>query len=983
MKEFEKYEITVFFKDEEIPIVVDVPSFIIGRSINAEVSLLYDLVSREHLKISLKGENVFIEELGSSNGTWLNGNKLKIKSEYLYENDSRLIVGNIKGPLILIKCLFKQEEKVKQIEEKNSILNFDINKDVNSKDNSEEITQVNNNTIFDQLANNDNIVILNPDLGLENEFIKSPIAKVVNGNYEYREKNRPISQISLITPKYDEPVKAIVEPELFLQMKNILSLEVQKASQKSQKQAEDIKAVSLKEAERIINEANKEALLIRQKTQEESRNIELKNNSEFEKNKLIATNKIELLFVDANKEADYIKKNAFLEVEVIRESIKNESEEIIEVATIRAKELTFNSRKTSEELIQKARKKVDEINLSATNESSELMLLTSNESAAVRLSAQVFSEEIISKAHDKATKYLQDTDYIIKFKLEEFQRVEDENKKNIQKLNDVLQDLKIKTETLKDLEFESRNNYNNLTKGFEKEQVRINIERTSIDELRIDLLTVKNEIEKKITDLKFEEKNVRLQSETIVLEQKIQISQAVAEVQQAQIIKDNLSLEISFLKNEKERADRGLKEVELDLLQRNQKIEMLYNDEKLAVIELTKVRALKEETLLEIENGKRELAIANEKIIFDESKVSEKIKSLEAYSIAADEKIKQDILNFEIKKKEMTVEFQNDKSKQLRALEDELEKNKKLFNLEMSNMTIAKTQTLLEYENQEKKSLLAIEQKIKKNNQETQVIQKVHKDEVEKQRLNTQERMMQMKNKYNDLSSQLQKKHDDEIKFLNNDVVRLTNSKKNAEKELRLIESSRQEKITKIDQEVRDSQIEARNKIDMISRKVNEETLELKESLSKIKEKSILEIDEFKKRELEELRVLKDNSIKDIHGRKSEKAKAVTTDVETIILTQLNNFRNQKINDIFIESCSKEISSIVYNTLMNHHEDNRGKLDLALKTKLDVRKRSMLMTKAFYWIIFLVVIIAFIVFYPQVKSLPEFSDFKIFIDKIF
>jgi len=144
---------------------------------------------------------------------------------------------------------------------------------------------------------------------------------------------------------------------------------------------------------------------------------------------------------------------------------------------------------------------------------------------------------------------------------------------------------------------ELQNNYNNLTKGFEKEQVRISIERSSLEELRIDLLSSKNDLEKKIAELKSEEKNVKLQSDTIMLEQKFLVSQAVAEVQQSQIIKDNLALEITYLKNEKERIDRVVKEVELDLILKNEKIEQLYKDEKIALSDLVKTKALNDEII--------------------------------------------------------------------------------------------------------------------------------------------------------------------------------------------------------------------------------------------------------------------------------------------------------------------------------------------------------------------------------------------------
>src|SRR5207244_331143 len=49
---------------------------LIGRSQRAEVRLFDDGVSRQHAKIRLDGDSLWIEDLGSRNGTFVNGVKI-------------------------------------------------------------------------------------------------------------------------------------------------------------------------------------------------------------------------------------------------------------------------------------------------------------------------------------------------------------------------------------------------------------------------------------------------------------------------------------------------------------------------------------------------------------------------------------------------------------------------------------------------------------------------------------------------------------------------------------------------------------------------------------------------------------------------------------------------------------------------------------------------------------------------------------------
>ncbi|MCB9707875.1 MAG: DUF4388 domain-containing protein [Myxococcales bacterium] len=63
---------------------------VMGRSSELDMVLVEDMVSRRHAKLSLEGDDIYIQDLGSTNGTFVNGEK--VKKSKLNEGD-RILVG--------------------------------------------------------------------------------------------------------------------------------------------------------------------------------------------------------------------------------------------------------------------------------------------------------------------------------------------------------------------------------------------------------------------------------------------------------------------------------------------------------------------------------------------------------------------------------------------------------------------------------------------------------------------------------------------------------------------------------------------------------------------------------------------------------------------------------------------------------------------------------------------------------------------------
>jgi hypothetical protein len=78
------------YQGGEFPIAPD-KQIIVGRSSDLDMVLVEDMVSRKHARITMQSDQVWIEDLGSTNGTFVNGEKIG-KRARLKEGD-RVLIG--------------------------------------------------------------------------------------------------------------------------------------------------------------------------------------------------------------------------------------------------------------------------------------------------------------------------------------------------------------------------------------------------------------------------------------------------------------------------------------------------------------------------------------------------------------------------------------------------------------------------------------------------------------------------------------------------------------------------------------------------------------------------------------------------------------------------------------------------------------------------------------------------------------------------
>jgi pSer/pThr/pTyr-binding forkhead associated (FHA) protein len=78
----------VFTANQDGPIKV-------GRSLKCQFSIPLEDLSREHCQIEVQGEEIFITDLGSSNGVWINRDRLDPLRPCLINVDSHIVLAKL------------------------------------------------------------------------------------------------------------------------------------------------------------------------------------------------------------------------------------------------------------------------------------------------------------------------------------------------------------------------------------------------------------------------------------------------------------------------------------------------------------------------------------------------------------------------------------------------------------------------------------------------------------------------------------------------------------------------------------------------------------------------------------------------------------------------------------------------------------------------------------------------------------------------
>jgi hypothetical protein len=103
------FKVSIQEKGKDRQIHVEKSSFVIGRGKDADIVISDDLISREQIRVSHSLGNIWMEELGSSNGTWLDGKKLPANQKMIYRAGQIVSLGGRSGPMLALECTVNED----------------------------------------------------------------------------------------------------------------------------------------------------------------------------------------------------------------------------------------------------------------------------------------------------------------------------------------------------------------------------------------------------------------------------------------------------------------------------------------------------------------------------------------------------------------------------------------------------------------------------------------------------------------------------------------------------------------------------------------------------------------------------------------------------------------------------------------------------------------------------------------------------------
>lgn len=105
---FKSFWVQFKIKKESNQSYIEKTSFIIGRAPDSDLFINSAVVSRRHLKVYLDENRIYIEDLSSTNGTYLNDGLLEPNEAYEYKSTDRLYIDTTKEVQIRINLLKDQ-----------------------------------------------------------------------------------------------------------------------------------------------------------------------------------------------------------------------------------------------------------------------------------------------------------------------------------------------------------------------------------------------------------------------------------------------------------------------------------------------------------------------------------------------------------------------------------------------------------------------------------------------------------------------------------------------------------------------------------------------------------------------------------------------------------------------------------------------------------------------------------------------------------
>lgn len=509
MSEKKKIRISLRDKAGGRTITVTKDPFIIGRSNTADVQIKESHISRHHLKVLTRDDQIFLIDLGSGNGSSINDRQINSSEECEYKTGDVVTFGKEKSVSITMLI----EQAVQKVAVNDSYIDHDA-------------TVVRSNVL---------------------SINSTPSISTGDSSEETLNEDHLLDQFKTIIRKSREDISVAAKREA----DRIIEEALQNA-QKTNAECEELTAETTERARKIIDDAKNEALKIREESEEELKEQELHVKGIIESERKQAEEEISFLRKTLNevekkseslKELCVTKENELIEVEDEFSKIKRE----IEISRDNLKAFTAEleqKRKTGSDEIKRLEEKMVSLVYEERTRKAKL------EAELAESAAQVSRGKIEVQAVLEEKRHLEMQGHRIKAEFEGIKQETDEIKKTRDIVN--LELLTVRSEVLS-----SKNMIEQAKKDKEMFLAQISDERKRLQDegQKINQRLAKLEDEKEATKRDCERMMVEAQKRVAdydkqVNEKQRQLAMAIDRLEDKKL---KIEAEISLVEEEKKR----------------------------------------------------------------------------------------------------------------------------------------------------------------------------------------------------------------------------------------------------------------------------------------------------------------------------------------------------------------------------------------------------------------------------------------------
>lgn len=384
MKKFNRYIIEIEFEGRKLTEYVAKESFIIGRSSECDIHIESKNLSRQHMKVSLVGSEIFIEDLKSTNGCFLGGEQIEAGQLVLYSPEKILTLGKHEDVVLTLKAKFDTPKGTSPKEVKENLGEI-FNKDpMNLSDPAPKKAERDYKEIMNQVE------ILKTEIIERAEKRADKIladAKVEADKLISETKKNSEDLVAQAKANADKMIADAVEQSKNVKEQTELSdllrqiedkkTEVERVNEIIATCRENLKSLELKNTEFIELEEKNTALEVKIKSLESKNNAMLENQKDIEGKIAISTQDLEKLISEKDAiQATFTEttaKNKELEADLTRK--QTEIEKLNNVKTeLSAEVADLNQKRKDFEELQAAYEKVEN-ELNEKNEAFKEVLL--------------------------------------------------------------------------------------------------------------------------------------------------------------------------------------------------------------------------------------------------------------------------------------------------------------------------------------------------------------------------------------------------------------------------------------------------------------------------------------------------------------------------------------------------------------------------------------------------------------------------------